>query len=1300
MPEKDPALEYLAQLDSMSKSFDQTMLVDRAILRSRFNNIYKNIRSKQFDQTLFVKTANLYQRSTQIFQKRLQNKPSPTLNESLPIYQQRDDIIKAILGHPVVVIAGETGSGKTTQLPQICMLMGRGVAGQICHTQPRRIAARSVAMRIAQELNSELGVVVGYKTRFSGNASKSTYIKMVTDGILLAELQTDKFLNQYDTIIIDEAHERNLNIDFLLGYLKLLLPKRPELKLIITSATIDTEKFSKHFDNAPIIEVSGRTYPVEVRYRPLDDIESDKDNQLCVATLNAINELDKSAGRGDVLVFLSGERDIRELHDFLSKHVRNTNTEILPLYSRLNQKDQNKIFQLSNKRHIVLSTNVAETSLTVPGIRFVIDTGLARINRYNYRNKVQRLPIEKISQSNANQRKGRCGRVSEGVCIRLYSEQDFQDRPPYMDPEIKRVNLAAVILRMKALRLGNITDFPFIDLPDERYVRDGYKLLNELSALDHQHRLTTIGKQLAKMPIDPKLGRMLIEADQRQALSEVLVMCSALSIQDPRERPRDKLSVADEQHSTFCDEQSDFIFYLKLWDTFKLMSQNMSNNKLRQWCVAHYLSFQRMKEWLDIHQQLSEIASDLGLKFNEQPADYTRIHCSILSGLLANVALKNETTEYIAARNTTIYIHPGSCTYNKPPKWLVAAELIETGKIYAATIAKIDPQWLETIAGHLTKHHYSEPHWDSSSGRVMAFDKITLFGLPVTVSKKVNYESIAPHICREIFIKSALVTMEFQSKANFYKHNLKVIDEIKAEEDRQRKKGILISEEKLYTLFDEVVPQDVLNSHLFESWVLKQQKSDPQILCFNRSHLTDPEAMQDLNRDRPDHLSLNGIQYKLEYTFDMDVKHDGITVIIPHMLVNQVPDYVFEWLVPGFLLEKVIAIIRALPKKWRRNFVPAPEYAKACVDVMIPYKEPLLNALTATLKKMTGIEVPKDVWQDIEIPPFLQMNYKIIDNEGRKLAQGKDFEQLKTEIKQQPRQLAVGQLIEKEGCLRWEFNDIPVKKQIFAQGYPLSVYPAIVNKGDSVALQLFENPDEANTQHIRGLIQLYKLTELKKVRYVEKNLFNINNTCLFLQNIDNCNTIKVQLMNHIIGEALNLTDNEIRRESEFMECVSFANAHIMDIANDLAALLYNIAERYRDLSVKLSSAAPMSWMSAVPDIKSQINALIYPEFLQKTSLLQLKHFCRYLDGIFIRLDKLTLAPQKDLLRLQQVEPFWTRYQSLNNSSKNTLKNEKELDQYHWLIEEFRISLFAQELGTAIPISEPRLVEYTRQHFNY
>jgi len=1297
----------IRQLLEIRETLARVMISDRHAFNAsaqQMISMLKRNHSKRFNPRRLDKLLRDYQHSCELYQNRLAGLPRPALNADLPVIQYKDEIIQAISDNQVVIIAGETGSGKTTQLPQICLSMDRGIGGFIGHTQPRRIAARSVAQRIAEELNSELGKLVGYKVRFTGEVRQETYIKLMTDGILLAEMQRDHFLNHYDTLIIDEAHERNLNIDFILGYLKTLLPKRRDLKLIVTSATIDTKRFADHFDSAPIIEVSGRTYPVEIRYRPMEEAEEldDQGNKIQNAILGALQELDKKA-RGDTLVFLSGERDIRDISQYLKKQLDHNSNEILPLYARLGAKDQNRVFQSSKKRRIILSTNVAETSLTVPGIKYVIDTGRARINRYNYKTKVQRLPIEKISQANADQRKGRCGRVSEGICIRLFSEEDFQSRPLFADPEIKRVNLASVILRMKVLKLGQVEEFPFLEPPDQRYIKDGYKLLNELMAIDHHHKLTDIGYQLARMPVDPKIGRMLIEASRQGSLREVLVIASALSVQDPRERPHEFSEAADKKHEAFQDESSDFLFYLNLWRNFHEQSTQLSNNQLRKWCRENFLSYQRMREWLDVHGQLSEIASEVGGNINQQAADYANIHCALCAGLLGNIGLRKEKQDYIGARDITVSLFPGSVLTHKPPKWIVAAELIETQKLYAHTAAKIYPEWLESLAPHITKHHYSEPHWDESTGYVSALEKITLYGLPIVVEKRINYEKISLIESRELFIRAALVDQKLKSNAYFYRHNNSLIGDIKAEEEKHRVRGILVSEKALFDLYDEKVPGDICNVKAFNQWISKVEKEDKKYLCFTRQQLISEQADALQQSQRPDHLELDGIRLALEYTFDIGAQHDGVSVLIPHLLINQVPDFAFDWLVPGFLQEKIVAIIKALPKKYRRSFVPAPEYARACAEAMEPYKAPLIDSLALQLKKMTGVIVPPETWHQVVLPEYLMMYFKIVNEQGQTLASGRDLAVLKNSIVIDKAESAAADLVERSGMTAWDLEELPERKVIDVRGFKLTVFPALVDEGESVALKNFEDYEKAVEAHRRGVAKLYQIQEIAKIKYVGKNLQNINEVCANFASRIKCESIKQGLLQKIVTESLFQEGvdafKDIRSQEQFIQNARNTNARITTTANEICSTLLEISRSYKEMKQLLARKNNLGWLVSIQDMQSQLDQLVYPGFIERTEMQWFIQIPKYLKGISIRINKLEQSPQKDQQRQAQLAPFWEQYIEWSQNTRIARLHNKALSQYHWMLQEMRISLFCQELGTTITVSLPRLTEVVNEFKN-
>ena len=978
------------------------MLVDKRRLSARIHGIGK-IKSQEAQQAV---EAEIQQQIEQA-RLRVENRKSAVQNpivfpESLPVSQRKAEIEKLLSEHQVIVVAGETGSGKTTQLPKMCLELGFGNLGTIGHTQPRRIAARSVAARIAEELQTELGDLVGYKVRFNDQISDNTQIKLMTDGILLAEIQTDRFLNQYSCLIIDEAHERSLNNDFILGYLKQLLPRRPDLKVIITSATIDVERFSKHFNNAPIIEVSGRTYPVEVRYRPV--AEEDDQDQL-QGILNAVDEL-QAEGRGDILIFMNGEREIRDTAEALQKQ-NLKHTEILPLFARLSAQEQNKIFHPSGLNRIVLATNVAETSLTVPGIKYVIDPGTARISRYSYRTKVQRLPIEPISQASANQRKGRCGRVSEGICIRLYSEEDFNNRPEFTDPEILRTNLASVILQMTALGLDDIEAFPFVDAPDKRHIQDGVKLLEELGAFEtvqtksgEKRRLTAIGRQLSQLPVDPRLAKMLLSAVDFGSVYEVMIIVSALSIQDPREHPTDKQQASDEKHRRFVDKKSDFLAFLNLWNYVQEQQKALTKNQFRRQCQKDFLNYLRIREWQDIYQQIRLAVREMGLPINSEKAEYQQIHTALLSGLLSHIGLKEaEKQQYLGARNAHFAIFPNSVLFKKQPKWVMAAELVETSKLWGRMVAEIEPEWIEPLAEHLTKKSYSEPRWSKSRGAVMADEKVSLYGVPIVAARPVNYGSIDPIVSREIFIQSALVEGDWNTKHKFFKQNQQLIREVEELEHKSRRRDILVDERALFEFYDQRIGTEVVSQKHFDTWWKKAEKQDPELLNFERSFLINDDAEQVSKLDFPNFWHQGNLKLKLTYQFEPGTDADGVTVHIPLPLLNQVEMTGFDWQIPGLREELVIALIKSLPKSYRRNFVPVPNYAQAFLGRAVPLEKPLLDTLIYELRRMTGVTVEAEHWNWEQIPSHLKMTFRVVDENGKKIAESMNLDELKFSLK-------------------------------------------------------------------------------------------------------------------------------------------------------------------------------------------------------------------------------------------------------------------------------------------------------------
>jgi ATP-dependent helicase HrpA len=994
-------------LNSLSQFCADVMRCDQYRFQKRIRNLQSKFKNGQANARIFEQLAADIEKSLKQRQHRASNLPQAQFPEDLPVSQQRAEIAAAIAENQVVIVAGETGSGKTTQLPKICLSLGRGVAGMIGCTQPRRIAARTIAMRVASELDSPLGHAVGYKVRFSDKLSANTYIKFMTDGILLAETQNNRFLEAYDTLIIDEAHERSLNIDFLLGYIQKLLPKRPDLKLIITSATIDTRRFASHFDNAPIVEVSGRTYPVEVRYRPLSDDEDEKDRNMLQGILDAVDDVTRYDRQADMLIFLASERDIRETTEALRKH-RLPNTEILPLYARLSAAEQNRVFIPGNQRRIVLATNVAETSLTVPRIKAVIDPGLARISRYSTRNKVQRLPIEKISRSSADQRKGRCGRIAPGLCIRLYSGEDYDQRSQFTDPEILRTSLASVILQMLALRLGDISDFPFVDPPTSKMINDGFTLLMELGAVEEDRSLTEIGWQLAKLPIDPRIGRMILAAKQENCLNEVLIIASALSIQDPRERPLDAQQAADTAQQRFIDDQSDFLSYLKLWNFHQDNANHLSKNKLRKLCREHFLSYLRMREWYDIHQQLYTLIREAGWQINQVEARFDEIHRALLTGLLGNIAFKTETDkkltkktgfspeEYLGARNIKVYLFPGSSLFKKHPKWVMAAELVETTRLYARCVAKINPDWIEQVAGELCQHHYFEPHWEKRKAQVGAYEKVTLYGLTIVAKRKINYGPLDPKLAKEIFIRQALVEGDYYCTAPFFQHNRELINEIENLEHKSRRQDILVDAEQIFAFYDTRIPAGIYSGKAFEKWREKAERDNPKLLFLSRDDLMQHTGNYITPHAFPDHIDWGGVDLPLSYHFEPGHEYDGVTVEIPLTLLNQLSPQPFEWLVPGLLEEKIIALLRSMPKALRKAFVPVPDVAQKALETFKPPKvsfreggsfleypqESLLEALTTFCHRHLGKPLPADSWRLEILAPHFLMNFRLVNNQN------------------------------------------------------------------------------------------------------------------------------------------------------------------------------------------------------------------------------------------------------------------------------------------------------------------------------
>ena len=1272
-----------SSLKELSRHIDECMLADRHRLRRRLRQL-----SGQADSAQEIeKLKQQIERSQQLAQSRKHARSEPGLTATLPVNEKQDEICQAILDNQVVILCGETGSGKTTQLPQLCLKTGRGTYGMIGHTQPRRIAARSVASRIAEELDTPLGEGVGYKIRFNDKVNQLTQIKLMTDGILLAEIQSDPYLNQYDTLIIDEAHERSLNIDFILGYLKQLLPRRPDLKIIITSATIDPQRFARHFNDAPVIEVSGRTYPVEVRYRPISsDSEKDTARDQQEAILNAVDELSQ-LGNGDILVFLSGERQIREAAEALRKH-HPEKTEVIPLFSRLSAREQQKVFQGHTHRRIILATNVAETSLTIPGIKYVIDTGYARISRYSYRTKVQRLPIEKISQASANQRKGRCGRVSEGVCIRLYSEEDFENRPLFTDAEIMRTNLANVILQMHAAGLGQIEQFPFIDRPDSRLIRDGYQLLEELQAIQQQ-RITSIGKRLSRFPIEPRYARMIVAANKLACLNEVLIIVSALSIADPRERPLDKQQQADQAHAEFKDNKSDFVSYLKLWDFFKQQRQHLSQNKLRNLCKKNFLSYNRMMEWRDIHSQLLNLCNEVKYKINTSTADYDAIHQAILTGLLSHIGFKTEDGDYQGAKNTRFNIFPASGLRKKRPQWIMAAEMMETQRHYALTVAQIEPGWIERLAAHLLKKSYFEAHWEKRPQQVAAFEKSTLYGLVINPRKKVNYGPIDPQQSRELFIHGALVNREYNGHAAFFTHNEKLFNEIEKLEHQSRRQDVLVNEEVIYQFYDERIPEGIYNRKSFDSWRKQAEEKQPRLLFLSRDYLMQHGAGDITEEQYPEKLMVNNTALPLSYHFAPGSEDDGVTLHVPLTMLNTLDPLQFEWLIPALLPEKISELIRSLPRAIRKNMVPAPQYASACLDAISDRNQPLIQAVSEQLQRMTGIEIDSSLWQTDNIDAHYFMRFAVHDSENNIIAAGRDLKLLQQQLQQDVSQQFSEEIhweIESQHHSGWDFAELPEAIEQKHGAMMVKGYPALQDDEDSVSIVVVDTPQQSDEIHHYGLKRLYQLAVKSQLRYLKKNLPGIQQSCMAYASIGSCDDLKEGVLDATLEYCFFNNSAVVRSKSTFEKQLQQGSETLVSTANEICDILGEVFNHYRAIKKQLKKMNKPNWLESIQDIQSQLDHLLYEDFLYYTPMSYLRYYPRYLQGIAYRLDKLQQSAERDRQYTRQLQPWWQHFIENNDS----YYDRPLFSHYRWMLEEYRVSLFAQQLKTRIPVSEKRL----------
>ena len=1208
----------------------------------------------------------------------------------LPVVLRRDELAQAIREHQVVIVCGETGSGKTTQLPKICLGIGRGVQGVIAHTQPRRVAARSVSNRIAHELKTELGGAVGFKIRFSDKVSPDTCIKLMTDGILLAEIQGDPQLKKYDTIIIDEAHERSLNIDFLLGYFKQLLPRRPDLKLIITSATLDAERFSKHFSGAPIMQVSGRSYPVEIRYRPPQENAEGEVEDVPQAVCTALDELSIGGLKGDVLVFLPGEREIRDTAEALRKH-HPKGVEILPLFSRLSAAEQDRVFKpTSGMRRVVLATNVAETSLTVPNIGYVIDSGLARVNRYSIRQKVEQLHIEKISRAAANQRAGRCGRVMSGICVRLYDEESFQARTEYTDAEIFRMSLATVILRMSAQGLGEVEQFPFIEPPGSRSITDGYQLLAELGAIDEERQLTPLGRELAKLPLDPKIARLLLAGRQYQCLQEILIIASALSLQDPRDRPAERRETADAAHQRFNDERSDFLAYLKLWIWFQQAVKHKKSNRL--WaneCRENFLSSLRLREWHELYQQLHAQVAEMGMRLNEQPANYEQVHKALLTGLLGNIGMRSvEGTHYLGAREIKFFIAANSVLAKKGTKWVMAAELTETTKLYARCVARIEPEWLEEIGAHLIKRHYFDPHWEKKAAQVAAWERSTLYGLIINPKKRVHYGPMNVAESREIFIRQALVAEEFNTQAPFFAHNQKLIRDIEALEHKARRPDVLVDEELIFAFYDSRIPPHIHNGAAFEAWRKEAERDKPKLLYLQRDDLMRHEAAGITTDQFPPQLVMNNVSYALGYHFAPGKSDDGVTLTVPLALINQVSAPRCEYLAPGLLAEKVTQLVKTLPQKLRRHLVPVPEFATTfCRDVP-PSNTPLLQALARYIRAQKQFEVPLDAFRLEQIPQHLLMNFYVVDEHGRQLGVSRNFMRLRTELAPTLEQLPTkveGSAQSDARFTDWSFGDFKDTSELRRAGQTVTLFNALADEGDAVILRAFDTREEAQAAHRKGLVRLFMLALKEQVKYLEKNLPGLQAMAMQFLPFGNQQDLLRQILS-VTFERCCLMEPWPSNEKEFAARCKEAKNRLTLVAQEIARLVGAILTEYHVLQKSLPGFRAHGQVQQ--DIRTQCEWLLCKEWIAHTPYERLQHVPRYFKAINVRLEKLRADSERDarqLAQMQSLQQAWQRKLSAQQGECDL-----RLEDFGWLLQELRVSLFAQELKTPVIVSVKRL----------
>ena len=1254
------------------------------------------------------KIAAAVDRSVARRASRAARRPPIAYPPELPVAQRADEIAAAIRLHQVVIVCGETGSGKTTQLPKICLALGRGERGLIGHTQPRRIAARAVANRIADELGTALGEVVGYKVRFTDHTTPDAFVKLMTDGILLAETQGDPLLAAYDTIIVDEAHERSLNIDFLLGYLRQLLPRRPDLKVIVTSATIDADRFARHFGSpgapAPVIEVSGRVHPVENRYRPLatGGEEADDEEELEDAIVGAAEDLWRE-GPGDILVFLPGEREIRETADLLGRSLARrpyaAAVEILPLYARLTVSEQQRVFAPSRGRRIVLATNVAETSLTVPGIRYVIDSGLARVKRYSLRNKTTLLAIEKISQAAANQRAGRCGRLADGICVRLYGEDDFAGRPKYTDPEILRSSLAAVILRMEALNLGAVDAFPFLEPPSPRAIADGYRLLQELSAVDAANALTPLGRDLARLPVDPRVGRMVLAARAAGCLAEVLVMASALSVPDPRDRPLAKQQAADQAHLMFRDERSDFLSFLALWEFFGALDAGKLPHRRRvDACRARFVSYLRLTEWRDVHAQLVHEVADQGWKWDSKlpatidAARYRAIHEALLAGLLGNVGTRDaEGDAYLGARGIQFHLHPGSGLAKKSPKWVLAAELVETSRLFARCAAKVEPEWIEAVAGERVTRDWFEPHWDAGRGEVVASERVQLYGLTLVPRRRVSFGRLDPKLAREVFIREALVPGALATKGAFLDHNRRLAAEVAALEHKARRQDVLVDDAVISDFYGERIADDVHSLVTFERWREEAEKQAPRLLYLTREALMRHAAAHVTEELFPETVTMAGAALPLKYRFAPGHPLDGLTLTVPLSVLNQLDAARLSWLVPGMIREKVLHYMKALPKGWRNRLTPLPEAVTAFLEATATGAAPLADALRAFVATRLADALPADVWDGVEVPAHLMVNLRIVDAAGAELASGRDLAALRSQLGEAA-QLSFAQAgppVERRGLKRWDVGDLPEALTRVQDGHRITGYPALVDDGDSVSLALSDTRDAAEASMRAGVVRLIRLAMKDALSRYEKGAPGFAPAALQLKTTIPTDRLLADVLDAVCDRAFIGDDPLPRSEAAFAEQLKRARGRLPAVADGGFTLLATVATEHHALTRRIA-AMPVAMARLAAEARTRRDALVHPGFFGQTSWAQLAHVPRYLKALDRRLAKALEDPVRDAKHAPVVAEWWRRYRERADRNRVAGRSEPGLESFRWLLEELSVSLFAQELKTPFPVSYKRL----------